>query len=102
MGIETENQGQNIEGVELPAILDIAGAENLLNLLKEHVPSGNIHLNAANVEKLTSPCVQILLSTEKTLRNQEGKFTISSPSDAFKHALEDLGFKEQLSQWSGA
>lgn len=93
---------KEVQEVILPAILDVTSAESLLSILKESITANHLILVAENVEKLTTPCIQLLLATEKTLTANGHTLRINSPSDAFKHALCDLGLKEQFNQWSNA
>lgn len=73
--------------LKLPAVLDLAAAEEFLDTMCRQMPAeGEMHLDASGVEVLTLPCIQILLSA---LRG--GQVAISAPSPAFISAFEDLG-----------
>jgi len=73
--------------LKLPAVLDLAAAEEFLDTMCRQMPAeGEMHLDASEVEVLTVPCIQIMLSAL-----QGGQVAIQAPSAAFISAFEDLG-----------
>ena len=73
--------------LKLPAVLDLAAAEEFLDTMCRQMPAeGEMQLDASEVDVLTLPCIQILLSA---LRG--GQVAIQAPSAAFISAFEDLG-----------
>jgi two-component system, chemotaxis family, chemotaxis protein CheY len=73
--------------LKLPAVLDLAAAEEFLDTMCRQMPAeGEMHLDASEVEVLTLPCIQILLSAL-----QGGQVALQAPSAAFISAFEDLG-----------
>ena len=73
--------------LKLPAVLDLAAAEEFLDTICRQMPAeGEMYLDASGVEVLTVPCIQILLSGLKG-----GQVAIHDPSAAFISAFEDLG-----------
>jgi len=74
--------------VKLPASLDHAAAEGLLELLRTRLQSGgDISLDASAVETLTLPCIQIILAALRT----HVSTIVVQPSAAFVSAFNDLG-----------
>jgi len=72
---------------ELPAVLDLAAGQNFLDALRQKLTNGGpLRMNAAAVETLTFPCVQIILAALKSYDH----VSIESPSIAFVSAFEDL------------
>lgn len=73
--------------MELPKVLDLSAAIGLHEEMLRIVQSaGGGRLNAANVEVLTSPCIQILIAAKR-----DAKIWIDHPSEAFVSAFADLG-----------
>lgn len=88
--------------INLPTVVDIVSAEALFNDLNHASHAHKIIIHAEKVERITTPAVQLLLATEKSLSAVEGSFVIQSPSEVFQTALIDLGLGLQLKKWSGA
>ena len=73
--------------MRLPAVLDLAAAEGCLATLLQRIQADKaLRLDAAGVETLTLPCVQIILSA---VRNYD--VTLAAPSNAVISAFKDIG-----------
>jgi two-component system, chemotaxis family, chemotaxis protein CheY len=84
----TETETDSARTVKLPAVLDLEAARGLLDLLKSKSGSADpVLIDAAEVEMITLPCVQILLSAVKP----PGAMSVVNPSDALVGAFSDLG-----------
>ncbi len=82
------NGDVNTDPLILPATLDLAAAENFLELIRHRVNGeAPLHIDASEVDTITLPCVQIILAA---LRSREA-ISIKSPSAEFINAFEDLG-----------
>ena len=76
------------ETLKLPAVLDLAAAESLLTAFHQRLAEGQpLRLDASEVEKLTLPCIQIILAAIRTY----DQVTIEIPSIGFASAFADLG-----------
>lgn len=85
----------------LPASLDFADTEALLPTLREAAAGTTVCvLECGAAERISTPAVQMLLSLEKTLRQQNGALTLRAPSPALARAFADLGLGENLNRWS--
>ena len=74
--------------LKLPAVLDLAAAEEFIATLRQHLQDeGGLRLDASAVETLTLPCVQILLAA---MRDHD-QISIEQPSIEFSNAFQDLG-----------
>ena len=74
--------------MKLAPVLDLAAADQLLLELRERLQGpATLYLDAAAVETLTLPCVQIILSAAKGT----GTFGVANPSAAFESAFADFG-----------
>ena len=77
-------QGDSLPQLSLPAVLDLAAAEGLLDMLR-NAPA-DARLDASAVTLLTLPCMQIVLAALKT----HPTMAVCNPSSAFLAAFEDL------------
>ena len=81
--------------LKLPKVLDLTAAEGLLGLTQQRLQDGGpLRIDASSVEKLTYPCIQIILAALKTYDG----ISIEQPSTAFISAFEDLALDGQLVQ----
>ena len=90
------------EGVQLGLVasMDLRAAEPLLHSLHEILgQGGKVVIDAAAVDRLSTPCVQILLSAAQHMEQHGIPFVIRSPSDAFVSAFDDLGLFSFLMKW---
>jgi two-component system chemotaxis response regulator CheY len=75
-------------GLKLPAVLDLAAADGLLETMRNcvvpHVP---FRLDASDVEAITLPCMQVIVAA----RASNDLLTIENPSESFVSAFADLG-----------
>lgn len=72
----------------LPAVLDLAAAEGFLTSMRQRVSDERpLCIDAAAVETLTLPCIQIIMAA----RSCHGQISIENPSVAFATAFEDIG-----------
>jgi two-component system, chemotaxis family, chemotaxis protein CheY len=78
----------NTNRMKLPPVLDLAAAEGFLTAVREQLgSSGRLKLDAAAVETLTLPCIQVILAAQQS----NGGVSVENPSTAFVSAFEDLG-----------
>lgn len=73
---------------KLPAVLDFGAAEAFLETMRQTVQAApKLRLDAADVDTLTLPCVQIIMAA----LDSQAEVTIQRPSQAFLDAFADLG-----------
>src|SRR5215470_6081904 len=78
--------GAGEDVLRLPAVLDLAAAEDFLGtVLQQLQASQSLCLDAREVETLTLPCVQIILAAIATHR-----VTVANPTEAFVSAFRDM------------
>jgi len=96
------------EGTQLAlvATMDIRTAEPLLSSLQEALsanpPQGSsskIVIEASAVDRLSTPCVQVLIGALQEMEQSGIPFVLKSPSDAFVSAFDDLGLFSYLMKW---
>lgn len=86
--------------LSLVASMDLRAAEPLLHSFHEiMVQGGKVVVDASAVDRLSTPCVQILLSAAQHMEQHGIPFVIKSPSDAFVSAFDDLGLFSFLMKW---
>ncbi len=82
----------------LPAVMTIETAESLAAELKQLPLSEktNLTLDASQVETITTPGLQLIVSLEKTLSAQGGSLTIQGQREPFIHAFKYTGLESLL------
>ena len=86
----------------LPAVMSIDTAESLAGEFKQ-LPLAEktlLTLNAAGVEYITAPGLQLLVSLEKTLAGLGGALDIHGANEAFTGACRDTGLESLLGKAS--
>jgi anti-anti-sigma regulatory factor len=56
-------------------------------------------LDASAVERMSTPCLQILLAKARAVSAQGGSFQIVAASPAFLTALTDIGVEPEFKNW---
>lgn len=85
----------------LPATLDLTAAEALREqLLDACSRPGDVPVDAAAVDTITSPCIQVLLAASRSLTDQGRRMIVTDPSPSFDAAFADLGLGTFLHDWS--
>ena len=89
--------------LKLKEILDISYAEKLkaevMQSFEKFAEKG-LTLDASSVNRVTTPCVQVILAVAQSCSMASVNFKIISPSEAFARAFDDLGLTNQLNNWS--
>lgn len=91
--------------VHLPAChvlapdLDLTQARPLLEEMIARYRLGEIRIQAAEVYRVSTACVQVLMSAARSASNASVVFSIDNPSEAFLKALCDLGVETEFKNW---
>jgi anti-anti-sigma regulatory factor len=81
----------------LPPVLDLAGAELLHQQLRAAcAQDSGIALNGAEVERVSTACLQVMAAAARSMRDRGLPFTLDAPSPALSAALADLGLSPLL------
>jgi chemotaxis protein CheX len=80
----------------LPPVLDLAAADALCRTLREGLALDDLMLDGRAVERVSTPCLQLLLSAAMSASAQGARFRIASPSDALSTAIAELGLGELI------
>lgn len=86
----------------LPDVMDITSAEKFLADVKKtsEGKSQKVVFYGSKVIKITTPCVQILLSLSRTLADKNSGLVIKNSSEAMRACFSDLGLETELKKWS--
>lgn len=82
-----------------PDILDLAAARDLLERLRAGLTAGVCRIDASEVQRLSTPCAQVLFAAGVESERLGRPLRISNPSEAFETAINDLGLKDQFANW---
>ena len=85
--------------ISLPELLDLQASESLRDTLFRSLGTGPLTLDAATVERMSTPCVQVLLAAGRTADSAATPFRILNASDAFQSAIADLGLRTEFDKW---
>ena len=92
------NEDANNAALKLPSTLDLAAAEGFLETIRCRLQENpRLRVDASEVEILTVPCIQIMLSALQTY----DQISIERPSEEYINAFRDLGIdcsKQSMSE----
>lgn len=81
--------------VQLMPVMDLSAVEDLYHSLVECLSSGKkIILIADQVDRITTPCLQMIFSLLSSVGRSGVEIEIQDQSAAFTKALDDLGFTD--------
>lgn len=83
----------------LPSVLDLTGAQSLRDTLVALLGNGSVLLDASAVERMSTPCAQVLLAAARAADLAGSSFQLVSASDVFRAALADLGLQAEFKKW---
>jgi chemotaxis protein CheX len=83
----------------LPQMLDLTQAQNLRDSMIRLSGEHGVLLDASGVERMSTPCVQVLLAAGRGAEISGKSFKIVRASDAFRTAIADLGLHAEFSNW---
>lgn len=94
------SNGKKDTRISLGPVLDIRCAAQLRDGLVKAVGRGKpVVIDAGQVERMTTPCVQVLLSAGKTVEACGSRISLAQASDGFVAAFSDLGLFGSLMSW---
>jgi anti-anti-sigma regulatory factor len=82
--------------IHLPPLLDLAAAEPLRRALAAAIADGGIALDGAAVERVATPCLQILAAAAAACAKKLLPFRLHHPSGALNDAITDLGLRQAI------
>jgi chemotaxis protein CheX len=83
----------------LPAILDITKAQELRGHMVDRLNGSAVLLDASAVDRVSTPCIQVLLAAAQSAELAGTSFRIANASAALWAALADLGLQAEFKNW---
>ncbi len=99
---KASKQKSAVEGktYALPAVLGITSVEAVQSLLEEALhENGTVTVDASQVDRITSPGVQQLISLGHSLQQSDRTLHLTHMPNAMKEAFADLGLNDILEGW---
>jgi anti-anti-sigma regulatory factor len=88
--------------VALPSILDMGTAIGLHKTMIEHVDHDSdsiLTIDASDVQRISTPILQLLLATHKSLTGKKRALALKNPSESIIEACQLLGLNDMLTVW---
>jgi len=98
-GTDISSPQSIIDAHPLPQTLDLVEAQVLCDRMRGMLKEGPVVLDASAVERMSTPCAQVLLATGYAADSAGISLQFTNPSDVFRGALTDLGLQSQFSKW---
>ena len=96
----TKEKSAKKKTLKLPETADISAIDGLHLQMKEAIASAKeIQLEGKDVDRITTPCIQILLSAYNSLKDSDKGFSLKEPSEECVAAFEDMGLDEYIKRW---
>lgn len=83
----------------LPSVLGLTEAQNLRDRMVALLGDRPLLLDASAVERMSTPCAQILLAAGRAADVAGFSFQIIDASEVFRTALADLGLQAEFKKW---
>ncbi|VAW22992.1 hypothetical protein MNBD_ALPHA12-336 [hydrothermal vent metagenome] len=90
---------ENTKTYDLPTVMDVDALDDVRDWLSEAVAHGDVQLNAAQVSRVVTNSLLMLVSASNSAAKNNFAFTICDPSEAFSEAIERLGMNEIFSNF---
>jgi anti-anti-sigma regulatory factor len=85
------------QALSLPASLDLTCADSLHHALQDHIAQQRgVLLDGREVERVGTPCVQLLVAAAASARAHGQPFRILAASQALRQAARDLALGDVL------
>lgn len=92
---------KNLQTIRLPALLDLLAADQLLQNLKDALMiSSVLDVNGQDVERASTPCIQILLAAAQAATESGGRLRITASSEILAGSFSELGLETHFKQWA--
>jgi len=84
---------------QLPPVLDIVQAQGLRDDMVRLLQGGAMVLDAGAVERMSTPCAQVLMAAGRAAATSGSRLQIVNCSTVFVSALADLGLQTEFKDW---
>lgn len=86
--------------MKMTSVLDMSCSGELLTVLRKAVStSKNLSLDVIDVERVSTPSIQVILAAAKKVEQAGGEFLILNVSSGFERGMRELGLMEYLGKW---
>lgn len=82
--------------VDLPPVVDLDALDGVRDRLLDAIDAGPVVVSAANVQRVSTNALFLLLSAAETARRSNTTFTIGSVSASLAAAIERLGLGQHF------
>lgn len=82
--------------VKLPQIVDLDALDGVRDLLLDALDQGPVTVSAAEVERVSTNALFLLLSAAETARRNDYPFALTSISASLRAAIDRLGLTPQF------
>ncbi len=90
-------QNQASVPIHLSPVLDLLAAVPLCEELRTHLGSEDLlELDGSAVERVSTACLQIIVTASITARSQGAALRLVTPSPVLSQAIADLGLDQSL------
>lgn len=97
VSIFTMTGSQDEISLHMKSVMDLTIAEDLRQDFIDCLSKNKtIKVMAADVERITTPCLQVLFAIKTKAARQDIDFLIPEMSEAFERALKDVGLDDQF------
>lgn len=94
---DVQNNNGNKPAMVLPKVLDISSAGVLKNSLLSVITDGaTVELDAEQVQRVTTPCLQVFAAAAKHSEHSGGELHFINVPDEFRNAVKAVGLSEIL------
>jgi anti-anti-sigma regulatory factor len=90
---------QDAASTQLSSVLDLVQAQVLRDDLIRLLQDGAMVLDAGAVERMSTPCAQVLLAAGRAAEAAGTNLQIVNASEGFRSALADLGLQTEFKHW---
>ncbi|WP_216839599.1 STAS domain-containing protein [Falsiroseomonas tokyonensis] len=92
----TDPDSPEASGLVLPASLDLTQAEPLCQALRERLQDPAIWLDGGAVERISTPCLQLLAAAHASAQARGIPFRLRGASAVLASAIADLGLSTAI------
>lgn len=97
MGLFTITDTKQETSLVLQSVMDLTLAEDLRQGFLDCLAKGKtIKVMAGDVDRITTPCLQVLYAVKNKASSQNIGFFIPEMSEAFQKTLKDVGLEGQF------
>lgn len=84
------------QALPLASVLDLTTIEELYDALRDRSASAAFILDGSAVERITTPCLQLLAAAAKSASQSDMAFKLKNPSPTLIAAIQDLGLANSI------